>query len=344
MLKNLSWYIAVVLVGLLLLLQFVFPLPQKYLVISAFVAFGVAMFIIIKATDYMVDSITAYAHKWRMPSFLVGFVIISTATSFPDLSAGFFAALGGHGDLILGDVVSAVMVDLVLLTAISALILKKIPTGKEEFSGRVVWGLVGLAFLPLVFGRDGYFSRLEGGILLGVFAVYLIIMVIKEVRIAHIAKSIPFRKIWQEMVVFAFALAAILLAAQQVVASATFIAWTFRVPPFIVGLFLVALGTSMPEITFQIKMARKGAVDIGFGNSLGSLIVNTLLVTGLTALVRPFDFPLAGFLFSYVYMMAAVVLVVFLFKKRFLTLRHGFMLLGLFVLFFVVNLIVGVVV
>jgi len=343
MVKNLSWYAAFFLVIILLIFTFAVPLPPAFVVVNAFIAFLISIFIIIKSTDYMVDSITDYSKKLRLPTFLVGFAIISAATTFPDLSAGIFAALEGHGDLIMGDVITAIIVDLGLLTAIAALIMRRIPTKKGgELSGTLVWGIVGLAFLPLIFGFNGKFSRIEGIILLSLFAVYLLVIIIKEVRVAHIVKEIAFKKIWRDIFIFAFALTAILLAARWTVESSTFIAERFGIPTFVVGLFLVAAGTSLPEVVFQIKAARSGVIDIGFGNSLGSLLLNSLLVTGAAATVRPFEVPRGSFLFSYGYMMFVVILIVLLFRKKYITWKDGMLILGLFGVFIVINVFLAI--
>lgn len=342
MIKDLSWYLATLLVVLMVLFQFVIRLPRKFMIVNAFIAFGVALFIVVKATDYLVDSVSGYADKFKLPRFLVGFVIISITTSFPDLSAGIFAAQAGHGDLILGDVVTSVMVGLALLTAIGAILLKSMPTGRGELSDKLVWLMVGLAVLPLILGLDGSFSRIDGGILLSIFFVYVGSIIVQQVRVANIVERIPFKDIWQDIVVFNMALVAILLASSYMVQSSIHIADTFKVPAFLVGLFLVALGNSAPEIAFQIKSAKSGVMDMGFGNSMGSLIVNTLLVTGTAALARPFTFPFKNFVFSYIYALIVVVVTIFLFKQKAISRKQGFVLLGLFVAFLVANLFFGV--
>ncbi len=341
MMKALSSTVTVFLFICLLVIQYTLPIPSHYALMAAFIFFVFNVIIIIKSTDYMVGSIAQYTDKLRIPAFLVGFVIISATTTFPDISAGFFASLAGHGDLILGDVVMAVMVDIGLLTALAALILRKIPTNKHEMGGIFAWGIVLLMLIPFIFGFDGKFSRFEGIVLILIFGCYTLALVLREVRLSHIVKKIPLKDIWKEIIIFDVALAIILLASRYLVVSATYIAQRFHLSPFIIGLFFVALGTSLPEILFQIKAARSGVIDIGFGNSLGSLLVDTFLVTGIAAVVRPFEFPRFTFLFSYLFMMVVVISVILLFKRRFITWKHGIFILSLFILFLIVNLILG---
>ena len=341
MIKDLSWYIATLLVVLTLLFQFVLKLPKNFLVVNAFIAFGVALFIVVKATNYLVDSVDEHAKKFRLPGFLVGFVIISAVTSIPDLSAGLFAAQQGHGDLILGDVVTSVMVGMALLTAIGAILLKKMPTGKAELSNKMLALIVGLAIIPFIFGLDGTFERWEGVVLLLIFFSYLSYMVVTQLRVAHLVKQVPFKDVWQNIIVFNLAFVAILLASGYVVQSAVVIAKQFHIPTFLVGLFLVALGNSAPEIAFQIKTARSGVMDIGFGNAMGSLLVNTLLVTGSAAAVKSFTFPYGSFLFSYIYAIGTVIVAIFLYKQKYISWKQGIAMLGLFVVFLGVNVVFG---
>ncbi len=341
MMKDLSWYVATALVVLTLLFQFVIKLPKKFLIVNAFIAFGVALFIVVKATSYLVDSVSEHAAKIKLPGFLVGFVIISVVTSIPDLSAGLFAAQQGHGDLILGDVVTSVMVGMALLTAIGAILLKKMPTGKAELSNKMLVLIVGLAIIPFIFGLDGTFERWEGAVLLLIFFAYFLYMVISQLRVAHLVKQIAFKDAWQDIVVFNLAFVAILLGSGYVVQSAVAIAKHFHIPTFLAGLFLVALGNSAPEIAFQIKTARSGVMDIGFGNAMGSLLVNTLLVTGSAAVMKAFTFPYGSFLFSYIYAIATVIIAIFLYKQKYISWKQGLVMLGLFVVFLGVNAVFG---
>ena len=115
--------------------------------------------IIIKASDYLVDSIKDYAEKTRIPNFLVGFVIISLATTFPDISMSIFAAMENANGLIIGDMFTQVFIDITVLIGITAIIAKRFSLQSEHLDVRSISLVFVFLLIPLIFSLDGTFSR-----------------------------------------------------------------------------------------------------------------------------------------------------------------------------------------
>ncbi len=261
--KNWRWILGGVLVIALLTVHFLIPLPPQYNVIKLFLIFAMSIFIMIASSDYLVGSIQDYSEKTRIPHFLVGFVIISLATTVPDISAGIFAALEDAGELIIGDTFSQVFIDITILIGITAIFAKRVSLKEGHLDWKNIFLIFGFLMFPLFFGLDGTFSRWEGATMLGLFLVYMLFNTWKEIRLAHVVKDIAFKKIWEDILVFGLAFATIMMSARWMVISAKEIAHVFSISPFIVGLILLGFCNALPEITFTIKTVRRGITDMG---------------------------------------------------------------------------------
>jgi|GEM_PF-5973025 len=331
--RNVSWILVGISLVLILIIQYLIHVPATFVPYLAIATLLLSFFVISKASDYTIYSINDYAKKTKLPHFLVGFVILSIVTVLPDLFTGFFSFKSGHSDIILGDVLTATLVDLFLLIGLVAVIVKKLPVHLEELKGSTLWLIFGLAFLPLLCFIDKRLSLPEGILLLVTFSVYLMYIARKEVQASHIIKSLAFRTIWKDILIFGLNIGTIILGARYAVASSEALAQGFGISTFIMGFIFIALGNSLPEIVFTIKMARMGVTNMGLGNSFGSILVNLLVVWGASALVGTIIIP-TFFIYFYLALLGAMIGVILLVQRnRFLNRTHGLILLGTYLLF-----------
>lgn len=337
--KNLSWILVGLSIFILLVLQFFIIIPKSLIPLFAVITFALSIFIIAQASNYTIYSIQDYANKTRLPHFLVGFVILAIVTMFPDIFAGVFASQSNQGELIIGDILTGVLVGLMLLVAITAIIAKKVEIKEEEVKGSTPWLILGLALLPLLLFADGQLNRPEAILLLVVFGIYLLFITRKEVQMSHIVKSVAFRSIWQDIIIFGINLSVIILGARWLIISSQILAATFSLSPFVIGFILIAFGNSIPEIMFTVNMARKKVTDMSLGNAFGSVLVNVLLVWGIAALVRPLNFS-HTLILSYVSVWLIMLgMTWMLHKKNYLTRREGIIMLVAYLVFTILNLI-----
>lgn len=339
--QNLSWILVGISLTAILVSQYLLHLPAAFIPYIAILTFLLSVFIILKSSDYAVYSMEDYAKKTRLPHFLVGFVILALITVLPDVFTGIFAAKTGQSALILGDVLTANLVDVLLLIGIVAIIVKKVPIKDPELKGSTLWLILVAAVVPLLCFLDHKLSAIEAILLLLLFSFYLIYITRREVKVSHIVKSVAFRSIWKDIFIFGANIATLILGAKYLIASSGIIADSFGISSFVMGLIFVAIGNSIGEIVFTTKMALRGVTDMGLGNSFGSILVNIMVVWGISALIRPI-YVTTAFIISYAILLAILSGVILLVQKNtYLTRKHGIILVVVYVVFTVANVIFG---
>lgn len=339
--QNLSWILVGISLTAILVSQYLLHLPAAFIPYIAILTFLLSIFIILKSSDYAVYSMEDYSKKTRLPHFLIGFVILAIITGLKDTFTGVFAAQSGQSGLILGDVLTANLVDAVLLVGVVAIILKKLPLKDPELKSSTLWVILGAAALPLLCFLDHELSKVEAILMLIVFGFYLIYVTRREVKVSHIVKSVAFRSIWKDIIIFGGNTTTLILGAKYLAQSAGIIASGFGISPFIIGLLFVAIGNSLAEIIFTVKMALRGVSDMGLGNSFGSILVNILMVWGVSALIRPLQVS-TMFIISYAVLLAILGGVILLVQKNaYLTRKQGIILVVVFVVFTLANVIFG---
>lgn len=232
--------------------------------------------------------------EWK--EFIVASLLMSLVTTLPELFVGVFSALGKEPRLSFGNIIGSNIASLTLVISTGAII-----TSKLSFRGRALQksSLYAplIAGLPLILILDKTLSRIDGVIMILFSVIYFSWLLRQKDGFAntfyHKLKNGggPFRsfiKFIKNMAIFGAGVILLLLSAQGIVFSSLRLAKILHLPILIIGLFLVALGTSTPEIAFAIKSAATRHPSMILGNALGAVVVNSTLVLGVTALICPF--------------------------------------------------------
>lgn len=255
--------------------------------------------LLIKGADLFVGSSSNIAKKIGIPSVIVGLTIVSLGTSAPELAVSSISAIQGNNGIAIGNVLgSNIFNTLVVLggTAITMplIINKKLIKKDFLFNLLIVCLLYLLAFGITLSGNDGILTRIEGIILLLISVVYTIIL-IKSASKSNKDESsnegsneeLDSIKIWPNVFKIIIGIVGIILGGNLVVNGATEIAYSIGMSEKLVGLTIVAVGTSLPELVTSIVAALKGETEIAIGNVLGSNIFNILLILGLSSTINP---------------------------------------------------------
>ncbi|MBW3017573.1 hypothetical protein KY325_00230, partial [Candidatus Woesearchaeota archaeon] len=249
------------------------------------VIFVLCLYIISKSADYAIGAVTSYARKTGVSKFIIGFLVVSFGTTFPEMSTAIMASIAGESNLLLGDLIGASIIDVALVFSLAVIIARMIKVKvKQTIDYKVVMVIILVLLSSSLMLIDGKMGRIDGVILLAAFCTYLVIFWKKEEKISHLKKEIVFRKIWQDIIVFGGCVAALLLSARWLVISAVEISYIIHIPKYIIGLLVIAIGTTIPELTVNIKSAVKHQTDIGFGNIFGSVVANLTLSLSIAAL------------------------------------------------------------
>lgn len=299
------------------------------------ILFALASIVVIAiSARYAILAICRYAETTGISKYLVGFLVVSIGTSLPDISTAIVGSITKQGSLILGSLIGANILDVTLILGVTAILAKKIKIEGQRM-GEGTLTVLFMVLLPLILGLDGTFSRFDGFILLGTFAGYAFYLIKKEKKLGKIKKQIPFRKIWVDMVVFLISMIALLLSARWLLISALHIALEFNIPIFTMGLFLVAIGTTVPELAISIKSALSGVSSITFGDILGAVIANSTLVLGLAALISPIVIETSAFIGAALFMVTGVFIGVLFLNKKEITWKEGIGLILVYLTFVV---------
>lgn len=262
---------------------------------------------LVKGADWFVDSAAGIAQKLKVPELVIGLTLVAFGTSAPELSVSLTSALKtGSVGISIGNVVGSNIMNIVLILGITA-VLCKIPCHKNSLMLDLPY-MLGATVLFIFLGKSGTeFSRIDGIVMVSLLALYIAILVILSIKqrtnlfaedddeeeelkgfaawYSKMSEHVLF------LIVMLFVgLALIIYGSDFVVKSATFIARAAGVSERIIGLTMIAFGTSLPELVTSVFAARKGKTDIAIGNIIGSNIFNILCVAGVTACFVPLSF------------------------------------------------------
>lgn len=267
----------------------------------------IGMALLIKGADLFVSGASAVAKKLKVPSMFIGLTIVALGTSLPELSISLAGAIKHTIDMSVGNIVGSNMINMLLILGIVALI-KPVPVKKSSKKIDFPF-LIGITLLLLVFSADkilngadiNIITRSESLLLLVVLALYMVILIFnvktehklelekqldmefsceetKEVKPKKVKKEL---KVWQIIIFIILGLGGVIFGAECVSTTSQFLALKIGMSEALVGLTVVAIGTSLPELTTSIIAAKKGENELALGNILGSNVINIALVLGM---------------------------------------------------------------
>ena len=296
--------------------------------------------LLMKGADYFVEGSSSVAKQLHVPSMIIGMTIVAMGTSLPECAVSVTASLTGNNSLAVSNVVGSNIFNLMVVCGACALFapltIKK-DTLKKEFplSPVRIW-LVN----PLI-------GHLDGGVFLLIFAAYLIWMIgsAKKARAAHkesqmmleerelVDEEIQILPLWKCALFIVGGMIAIKFGGDFVVDSASALASAFGLSQTLIGLTIVAMGTSLPELVTSIVAARKNEVDMALGNVIGSNIFNILLVLGVAAAISPVKFLTDNIIDTVVLIAMSLVVLVFAWTSKMIDRREGATMLGMYAVY-----------
>ena len=298
---------------------------------------------LIYGANYFVIGSSSIAHRLGVSSFVIGLTVVSIGTSSPELFVNVAAALQGATDISIGNILGSNLAGILLGLGIAAIVtplsIKQGTIWKE-----IPFALLS-AFLILVFGSDIYFNgavqneitRTEGIALLSLFVVFMV-YTFGLWKVREEAEERVKEYSWPRSLLYTLGgLVALSTGGKVAVDSGIDLATAFGVSQNLIGLTVIAAGTSLPEIVTAIVAAYKGNIDLVVGGIVGTIIFNALFALGITALVRPLPFGTDNVVDALVLMSVTVALflVMFVGRRMVLTKREGIV----FVLFYVLYIL-----
>ena len=248
--------------------------------------------LLIKGADLFVDGSSSIARLLRIPAAVIGLTIVAFGTSAPELSVSCSAALAGQNEIAISNVLGSNIFNLMVVTGACAAI-SAIPVNegilKREFPFSIVAAALLLIFSLFGFGRLNI-GRLEGLTLLVLFVLFVAIQVRDALKSRSENAEDPMEEVLSPLKSIVFVVIGcimIIYGGNFVVDSASEIAANFGLSETLIGLTVVAFGTSLPELVTSIVASRKGENDLAIGNVVGSNIFNILMILGISTSIHP---------------------------------------------------------
>jgi cation:H+ antiporter len=311
-------------------------------------AFLVAFAILFKCADLFVDGASRIATILNIPKLLIGIVLVALATTAPEFAVSVIAAIRGLPEIALGNAIGSVIVDDCVALALAAILAPTVIFINCRMLRIFGAFLLGIDFLAYFLARDGVLNRWEGLILIFLLGVYFVLLFkVRSFRAPGMTDNgeaensagprmnaavrrdlrVPASKVL-------IGLAGVILTAEVIVRSAEYVARYFAIPEIIIGSTIVAIGTSLPEVSTCITAALRREGELAVGNILGADVLNILWIIGVSSLTNPImvDREIINFKFPYMILVVTVMLVLMRIGCR-LNRYKGFILLGFYLLY-----------
>lgn len=274
-----------------------------------FVVVGIAL--VLWGADKLTDGAVGIAGRLKVPQMVIGLTIVAIGTSMPEFCVSLVSALRGTADLAVGNIVGSNIFNALVIVGVAAMVSPMTILGSTVRKD-IPFALVASVLL-LLLCHDGSMTRLDAAVLLFMFAVFMTIT-LKGARTKEAGKAeeVELMKPWKAALLVVVGLACLIIGSNVFVEGATFIAGSLGVSDAVIGLTVVAMGTSLPELATSVVAARKGNSGIAIGNVLGSNVFNILLILGVTGIISPMH--LAGITMTDFSVMVVSMILLWLFS------------------------------
>jgi cation:H+ antiporter len=293
-------------------------------------AIVVGLVLLVWSADRFVDGAVGVAQFFGMSTFLIGMVIVGFGTSAPEMVVSILSALNDTPQLALGNAYGSNIANIALILGVTALIIPVVV--QKQAMSRDIPILIAMTALTVILLMDGNVSRMDGIIVLASFVAIMTFNILSELRQKHKRKKSADKNeelesesnekvsIVKSSLLLLVGLVLLIVSSHMLVWGAVNVAQALGVSDLLIGLTIVAVGTSLPELASSIAAARRGENDLAVGNVIGSNIFNTLVVVGLASVIAPIQAADPEVMSRDVPIMSALTLLLFLmcipFKKK----------------------------
>lgn len=319
--------------------------------LKAILILVIGFILLIKGADFFVEGSSSVAKKFHVPAMLIGMTIVAMGTSLPECAVSVTASLANNNSLAVSNVIGSNIFNLMVVCGACALfspLTIRQDTLKKEFPLSII-----CAALMLVLGYIGMtLGHIDGIIFLVLFVGYLLWMIqsAKKARAAvlsdpaqsgqieqteFVEENIAILPTWKSLVFIIGGMIAIKFGGDFVVNGASSIASSMGLSQTLIGLTIVAMGTSLPELVTSLVAAKKGEVDMALGNVIGSDIFNILFVLGIATAISPISFLMENVIDIILLIIMSVIVLAFAWTKQQINRKEGILMLLMYAAYMV---------
>ena len=289
----------------------------------------VGFVLLIKGADFFVEGSSSLARILRIPSVIIGLTIVAMGTSAPEASVSINAALAGSNDIAISNVVGSNIFNGLVVVGVCA-VLAAFQTNKDILKRDMPLNICVSSILCLMF-LDGKLSRTEGILLLAGMVLYLCFMIRSALKSREPGADIQTLSLPVSLLYIVGGLAAVIFGGDLVVDKACIIARSWGVSQNFIGLTIIAIGTSLPELVTSIVATRKGDSSLALGNAIGSNLFNILFILGMSSVISPLHVLDESVIDCLLLTVSAVILYLFARSKKKMTRLEGVICILLYI-------------
>jgi len=300
-----------------------------------FIIFIIALSVLIWGSDLLINQSEKIALRFGISEYVIGATLVAVGTSLPEMAASITASLNHKPEIAVANVIGSNIFNITLVLASVFLVAKRVNPHRDFFAKDSSWALFPvLIFILMVL--DGSFSRFDGFLLIILMCAYVLFLLHagKDILLDDEEEKNDASFSWIKvglLTVAGFVL--VITGADYTIESASAIARSFGVSDWVIGIIMISLGTSMPELMVSITAALKGKADMAIGAIIGSNMANTTMVLGSAALVNRIEIDPSAYLFDITTMLVATLMLVFISANKLYTKPAGISLLIVLALF-----------
>lgn len=297
----------------------------------------VGFVLLIKGADFFVDGSSSIAKRFRVPSIIIGLTIVAMGTSLPECAVSITASITNNNTLAVSNVTGSNIFNLMMVCGVCALF-RPLPVDKGTLKKEFPFSIICAGLLLLLGCLGMELNQIDGIIFCGIFLLFLFWMVHSAIKarkempgVEHEGDEVLVLPMWQCAVYIVGGAIAIAIGGDWVVDGAVVIAQAFNISQTIIGLTVVALGTSLPELVTSIVAARKGEVDMAMGNVIGSNIFNILFVLGAASAISSIPFLMENVFDIIILLIVSILVWIYGWTKREITRGEGLSMVLIYV-------------
>ncbi|RXJ69267.1 sodium:proton exchanger [Halarcobacter ebronensis] len=292
--------------------------------------FIVAMAALIYGADFIIEQSERIALHYKISPFVIGATLIAVGTSLPEMAVSISASAKGSGDIAVANVIGSTIFNIALVLGVVFLISKKINPDRDLFAKDSAWALFPILVFILM-SIDGKLNFVDGVLFVILMLGYLLFLVTSN-QVDKVDEELKKEKFaWGKssiMLLIGFVLT--IGGADFAIDSAGNIARSFGISEWVIGLFLVAFGTSLPELTISVKSALNNNSDLAIGNIIGSNVANFTMVLGFSSMVNPLNVNLSANFFDIAAAFVLSLMLVFITANKLYNKSAGIALMVVF--------------
>ncbi len=301
--------------------------------------------LLIKGADFLVDGASSLARKFNIPDIIIGLTIVSIGTSMPELFVSSTSTINGSSDMAIGNIIGSNLCNLLMILGISTII-KPVKFQKETRLIEIPICLIITIIFAIFCNTSGEISRIEAIVLIFLFVLFIIYTIIMAkkgnsfdgntvIEIQTDDKPLSLKK---SIILIVLGIVGLKVGGDFTVENATNLARMFSISEKIIGLTILAIGTSLPELVTSVTAAIKGNSDIAIGNIIGSNIFNILLIIGVSAIISPLTYNITYNIQIGILILATIILSIFpiIPPKNEMSRFNGLIYLAIYIIYMII--------